>query len=66
MAKDVSFAAKVAKATAGAKGNTCPECGETLSAVRLIVSEKSPAKNSWKFNQKLVQVCKCNQTEVYG
>lgn len=66
MAKDSSFAAKVAKASAGAKGAHCPECGELYSSVKFIVSVKSEEKKSWKFNQKLVQVCKCNQTEVLG
>ncbi len=66
MAKDQSFAAKVAKATAGKSGTTCAECGEVYSAVKLITSEKSATTDAWKFNQRLVQVCKCNQSEVYG
>jgi len=66
MAKDQSFAAKVAKATAGKSGSTCPECGEVYNSVKLITSEKSEANNSWKFNQRLLQVCKCNEAEVYG
>ncbi len=67
MAKDRSFAAKVAKALSdGGGGSHCPECGEHLSPVKLVVSEKSEEKNSWKFNQRIVHVCKCNQAEVYG
>lgn len=66
MAKDASFAAKVAKATAEKSGNQCPECGEIYTSVQLVMSEKSPVKNSWKFNQRIVQVCKCNHAEVYG
>lgn len=66
MAKDQSFAAKVAKATAEAQGDHCVTCGELLSTVKLVTSEKSDVKNSWKFNQKFVQVCKCNHAEVYG
>jgi hypothetical protein len=66
MSKDRSFAAKVAKALSSSDGNHCPECGEALSTVRLVVSEKQENKNSWKFNQKFVRVCKCNEKEVYG
>ena len=66
MAKDTSFAAKVAKAQSGNKGDHCPECDETYNTVKFITSEQSGAKGSWKFNQKFVQVCKCNQAEIYG
>ncbi|MFQ5676710.1 MAG: hypothetical protein ACE5G1_12505 [bacterium] len=66
MAKEQSFADKVAKAAGGAQGSHCPTCGELLTAVKLVVSEKSEARNSWKFNEKLVMVCQCNHAEVYG
>ena len=66
MSKDRSFAAKVAKALSGKGGTHCPECGEVLSSVKLVVSEKSESTNSWKFNTRLVRVCKCNEAEVYG
>lgn len=66
MAKEQSFADKVAKASAAPQGNHCPSCGELLNAVKLVVSEKSQTRDSWKFNERLVMVCKCNQTEVYG
>jgi hypothetical protein len=32
----------------------------------LVHAERSPVKNSWKFNQKFVSVCKCNEKEVFG
>ena len=66
MAKDQSFAAKVAKAAASEKGNHCPTCGEIYHNVQLVASQKSEIRNSWKFVQKFIPVCKCNQTEVYG
>ncbi|RMF62908.1 MAG: hypothetical protein D6743_11440 [Calditrichaeota bacterium] len=66
MAKDQSFAAKVAKASAERQGDHCSTCGEVLTPVRLVVSERSDTKNSWRFNQRLVRVCKCNYAEVYG
>ncbi|MFQ5864906.1 MAG: hypothetical protein ACE5IW_06730 [bacterium] len=66
MSKDRSFAAKVAKALSHDSGNHCPVCGETLNTIQLVVSEKSEKKNSWKFNQRFMRVCKCNEEEVYG
>lgn len=66
MAKDRSFAAKISKALSDGGGNHCPECGDLLTTVRLVVSEKSESNNSWKFNQRFVRVCKCNEKEVYG
>ncbi len=65
MAKGTSFAEKAAKA-AGKRGHTCPECGQPLQTVKLVYSERSPIKDSWKFNQRFVSVCKCNEKEVYG
>lgn len=66
MSKDRSFAAKVAKAMSHGGGNHCPVCGETLSTIQLVVSEKSENKNSWKFNQRFVRICKCNEKDIYG
>ncbi len=66
MAKEQSFAAKVAKATSGPSGTTCATCGEIYNMVRLVVSEKAETGKAWKFSQNLVRVCKCNQAEVYG
>jgi len=66
MAKDQSFAAKVAKGSRTDSANHCPKCGEGFNMVKLIVSEKDEIKNSWKFNQRFVRVCKCNHAEVYG
>ena len=66
MAKDSSFAAKVAKASAEPSGDHCPTCGELLNVVKFVASERSATRNSWKFNEKIVKVCKCNHAEVYG
>lgn len=66
MAKDQSFAAKVAKASAESKDGQCPTCDESYSTVKLVVSEKVESSGAWKFNQRFVRVCKCNHSEVYG
>lgn len=65
MAKAMSFAEKVAK-SASKKGHTCPTCGQPIATVKLVYSERSPIKDSWKFNQRFVAVCKCNEKEIYG
>ena len=64
MAKDKSFAAKMAKGTKHEVG--CPVCGEHKNAVLLVGTEKNELKGSWKFKEKIVQVCKCNEAEVYS
>ncbi len=66
MAKDQSFAAKVAKGAAGKKTTNCATCGEAYTNVKLITSVRSETKDSWKFLQNFVLVCSCNQKEVYG
>ena len=64
MAKDKSFAAKMAK---GAKNDgTCQQCGEQKNTVLVVGSEKNELKDSWKFKEKIVRVCKCNEAEVYA
>ena len=64
MAKDRSFSSKVAK---GAHETAkCPKCGEIPNVVLVVASVKDESKNSWKFKDKIVQVCKCNENEVYG
>ena len=63
MAKDKSFGAKLAKA-AGASSLHCPECGELYTALHVIDSVKNEEKNSYKFKEKFVGLCKCNQNEL--
>ena len=64
MAKDKSFAAKMGK-SAKDEG-ICPLCGEIKNSVLVVASEKKENTESWKFKEKMVQVCKCNEKEVYA
>lgn len=64
MAKDKSFAAKMSKDTQ--ETATCATCGEIRSSVLVVASEKKDNSDSWKFREKIVQVCKCNEKEIYG
>lgn len=62
--KQQSFAEKAAKGL-GKKGNICPTCGQAIESIKLVTSELSAIKSSWKFNQRFVAVCKCNEAEVF-
>ena len=66
MAKDRSFASKVSKAHGDTGANHCPKCGEIVTPVRLVTSEKKQSSGAWRFSERLVKVCKCNEKEVYG
>ena len=43
----------------------CPVCGGPIQAILFVKSEKSPSGEGWKFREKHISVCKCNQAEVY-
>ena len=58
MAKQQSFADKAAKA-AQMKGAKCPTCGGIYQPILMVSS-------AWKFNERRVQVCKCNEKQVYA
>ncbi|MDI6803805.1 MAG: hypothetical protein QME58_08155 [Bacteroidota bacterium] len=64
MAKQQSFADKAAKA-AKQRGRKCPKC-ESMTEPILIISSMLANTGSWKFNQKRLQICKCNEKEVYS
>ena len=65
MAKAKSFADKVSKSTQDFTTH-CSQCGESISMVKLINSEKSEKTGAWRFNQKFVGVCKCNENNLTG
>jgi hypothetical protein len=65
MAKIQTFADKAAKA-ALQKGSKCPVCGTIRQPILLVSSEKSSVSSTWKFSERRVQVCKCNEKEIYA
>jgi uncharacterized OB-fold protein len=65
MAKQQSFADKATKAAA-MKGSKCPVCGTVYQPILMVSSERSARSGQWKFNERRVQVCKCNEKQVYG
>ena len=64
MAKQQDFAEKVKKAGAE-KGTKCPKCGAVKVPTMFINSVKTGI-GSHRFNRSLVQICKCNEKEVYA
>jgi hypothetical protein len=65
MAKQQSFADKAMKA-AMQKGVKCPKCEGIRQSILNIETVLNPKTNSYKFLQKHVNVCKCNEKEIYG
>ena len=65
MPKKGGFAAKVMKASQK-KAGECPVCGEVKSYIKQVRSEFDPVKNSYRFREKVIAVCKCNSNEVYS
>lgn len=63
MGKDKSFAAKLSKASGSTKTH-CPECGEIYTLLQVVESVKNEQKNSHKFKEGFVGICKCNQSTV--
>jgi len=64
MGKDRSFAAKMAKGAVAT--NQCPKCGQIKNIVKVIESEVKTEKGTWRFKEKFVAVCSCNEKEVYA
>ncbi|PIU45715.1 MAG: hypothetical protein COS95_02485 [Ignavibacteriales bacterium CG07_land_8_20_14_0_80_59_12] len=65
MAKAQTFAEKVAKASA-IRGVKCPQCGTVRIPLLYVASARSAKTGNWRFQGKRVQVCKCNEKEIYG
>lgn len=64
MAKATDFAEKVRKAAAE-KGVKCPKCG-TIRVPTLYVQAVRSAHGSYRFNRQRVQVCKCNEKQIFA
>ena len=65
MAKQQSFADKASKAAA-IKGSKCPVCGTIFQPLLLVSSERAKSSGAVKFNERRVQVCKCNEKQIYA
>ena len=65
MAKQQTFADKAAK-VGMMKGAKCPVCGAIYQPILMVSSERPGKSRVWKFNERRVQVCKCNEKQIYG
>lgn len=63
--RERTFAAKVAKQSEK-RGKSCSQCGEIITSVRYVTSVRRARTGAWKFNERVVEVCKCNQAEIMG
>lgn len=64
MAKQTDFAEKAKKASEP-RGVKCPKCG-SVKTPTLYVNALRTASGSYRFNRQRVQVCKCNEKEIFG
>ena len=64
MAKQQDFAEKAKKASQE-KGVKCPKCGSVKVATLYVQSVRS-AHGSYRFNRSRVQICKCNEKQIYA
>lgn len=64
MAKKQDFMSKTLKSDK--HGALCPVCESQISFIQVVNTEKSKKTDSWRFNQKNIGVCKCNEKEVYA
>jgi hypothetical protein len=63
MAKDRSFAAKVAKAQ-HVDTKKCPVCGAEITTVHVVKMPQRPDKQSWRFKERFIGLCKCTEKEL--
>jgi hypothetical protein len=42
----------------------CPKCGGAKQSILYVESVRNDT-GSWKFRERNVSVCKCNQAEIY-
>jgi hypothetical protein len=64
MAKRQDFASKTAKKER--HGKACPVCGEIYTHVLSVNLESSKKEGAYRFAERNVGVCKCNEKEIYG
>ncbi len=63
MAKKQDFASKTQK---GKHGKTCSVCGELYTYVKAVNMIPGQKEGSYRFSERIVAVCKCNEKEVYA
>jgi len=62
--RTTSFADKMNKMH-NSNVTVCPVCNSETHRVKLVKSVRAEQSNGWRFKQMMVDVCKCNESEVY-
>ncbi len=65
MAKVKTFVDKLRKMSEF-HADICPVCNAEIHRVKVVRAVRSEDTGSYRFNQLMVNVCKCNEKEVYG
>lgn len=63
MAKRQDFMSKTLKQAR--HGKVCPVCGEVYTQTKSVVLLSADKEKSYRFQEKNLNVCKCNQKDVY-
>lgn len=65
MAKSQTFADKLSKGQRRSKV-ICTKCNTEYSFILHVISEKSEKTGAYRFNQRQMRVCKCNEKQIYN
>jgi len=65
MAKKQTFADKATKGQRRSK-LICPKCETEYSFFLHVAAEKSGKTGAYKFGERHIRVCKCNEKQIYN
>ena len=65
MARKVTSFADKLKKKQDISTNICSVCNTETQRVMFVKSVKSERSKSWRYNQNMVNVCKCTEKNVY-
>ena len=61
--KEKSFLSKVRKEKMVKK---CPVCEKLITPILFVKSVQSEISGAWRFSERSIKLCKCNEKEVWG
>ena len=44
----------------------CPVCKQIVTPIIFVKTVQSEISGAWKFNERSIKLCKCNEKEVLG
>jgi len=63
--RSMTFEEKAARAKRS-KFEKCIKCGGDMVPVKIVRAFKGTGSNSYKFEERVVKVCQCNEKEIYS